>query len=258
MKTHTADFRRNLCEAETYAARAREGGADMLLFPEMFLSGFDYEKNLKFLKKPDFSIEGELARIARENKIWLCGSNPHFNPSDSERPFNRMTLFDADGRTAAFYDKVHLFGLFREDRHVGAGSKTTVVDTPFGRIGLAICYDLRFPELFRRLALDGAKLVLFCACFPYPRQEHFTTLVRARAMENQYWLAAANRVGDELLSSGPLRYFGASAVLDPWGEYSAKAPTDEESLIFADISLDEVDKSRRHIDVFADRRPEAY
>ena len=258
MQTGTGRFSENLGRAKNFAARAKDAGADIVLFPEMFLCGFDYAKNLEFLRDGEFSIEDELSNVARENGIWICGSNPHANPEDQKRPFNRMTLFNSDGAIAAYYDKVHLFGLFGEDRHVGAGNRACIAETPFGKIGLAICYDLRFPELFRRMALDGAKIVLFSACFPYPRDSHFDTLVRARAMEEQCWFAAANRVGEERLPSGLLKYFGSSAILTPNGDYAAKAPKDEEALIFSDVSLEDVEKVRRHIDTFSDRRPDVY
>ena len=158
-----------------------------------------------------------------------------------------------DGAEIAHYDKIHLFGMFREDRHVGAGREVVAAGTPFGKIGFAVCYDLRFPELFIRLARAGAKLAVICAAFPHPRSEHWRVLCRARAIENQFFVAAVNQCGEESLPGGTAKYCGLSAVFDPWGEIVAECPPDAESLAFADIDLSEADEIRAKMPVLSDR-----
>ena len=252
MNVKRGEFRENLSRAGEMARAARAGGAQLAVFPEMFASGFDYKKNAEFLESSPRAIEVEMSRIARENSIAAAGSVPHICAGGG-LPRNRLCLMGPDGAEIAHYDKIHLFGMFREDRHVGAGRETVVADTPFGKIGFAVCYDLRFPELFIRLARAGAKLAVICAVFPHPRSEHWRVLCRARAIENQFFVAAVNQCGEERLPGGTAKYCGLSAVFDPWGEIVAECPPDAEALAFADIDLSEADEIRSKMPVLSDR-----
>lgn len=254
MNVKRGGFAENLARAGQMARAARARGAELVVFPEMFASGFDYGKNAEFLENSPRAIGEGVSRIARENSVSVAGSVPHAAPGGG-LPRNRLCLVGPDGREIAHYDKIHLFGMFREDRHVGAGRKVVAADTPFGRIGFAVCYDLRFPELFVRLAGLGAKLVIVCAAFPHPRSEHWRVLCRARAIENQFFVAAVNQCGEEALPGGTAKYCGLSAVFDPWGEAVAECPPDEESLAFADIDLSEADEVRAKMPVLSDRVP---
>jgi predicted amidohydrolase len=133
------------------------------------------------------------------------------------------------------------------------------VNTPWGPAGLSICYDIRFPELFLSYALEGAKLVFSPAAFPHPKLHHWKALVRARAIENQMFMIAANQVGGEDLGAdGTLTYVGNSAVIDPWGETVIEGPEDKEELLTGEIDISRVDEIRNKMKVFRDRRPDVY
>ena len=171
---------------------------------------------------------------------------------------NTSFLFGPDGSLAASYNKIHLFSLFHEDRAIGAGNELCVVDTPWGLTGLSICYDLRFPELFRSYALRGVCLQVCSAAWPHPRQEHWRVLTRARAIENQVFMLAVNRVGsEEIASQGTTSYCGSSAVIDPWGTSVIEAE-EHECLLTARIDTALCAEARKHIPVLRDRRPDAY
>jgi predicted amidohydrolase len=128
-----------------------------------------------------------------------------------------------------------------------------MIGTAWGMVGLAICYDLRFPELFRAYALAGTHTVIIPAEWPNPRMAHWQTLLRARAIENQMFIIACNRVGQ----SGNTTFFGRSCIIDPWGETIVEAG-EQAILLTADIDIDVVDTVRKKIPVFADRRPDLY
>src|SRR5919199_1017318 len=152
--------------------------------------------------------------------------------------------------TPGTFDAVSAMG---EHRFVTSGEEVVVCDAPWGRTGLAICYDLRFPELFRRLVDDGALLVLLPAEWPHPRLEHRKVLVRARAIENQCVMVAANAAGTQ----GRYHFCGHSAVIDPWGVALAEAG-EEETVLTATIDLGEVTRVRERFPVLKDRRPELW
>ena len=202
-------------------------------------------------------LSERIAALARRHRIWINGSLP--SVTEEGRIANTSIIFNAEGERAGVYLKVHLFSLLQEDRHLAAGDSLTVVDTPWGKIGLSICYDIRFPELFRSYALQGARLVLSPVAFPHPRLDHWQVLSRARAIENQMFLLGVNRVGSEDFGpDGVVRYFGNSVLIDPWGKLLLEASESEEELLTASIDLYEADELRLRMRVLADRRPELY
>jgi predicted amidohydrolase len=139
------------------------------------------------------------------------------------------------------------------------GDCLTIAETPWGRIGLSICYDLRFPELFRTYALHGARAVLSPSAFPYPRISHWKVLVRARAIENQMYVIGVNQVGSEDFGAdGSVTYFGDSCIIDPWGDKVVEAGETSEELLTASIDLDEADEIRHRMTILSDRRPDLY
>jgi omega-amidase len=154
---------------------------------------------------------------------------------------------------------VHLFTLFGEEKHVQAGEGLITADTELGRIGCSVCYDLRFPELFRKCALDGAEVQVLPAAFPHPRLVHWRTLVQARAIENQSYFIATNQCGIESHGTtvGEVHYFGHSMVVDPWGEILLEAG-EEEGVYLTDIDISLVAKVREHLTALNDRKPELY
>lgn len=251
------DFEQNIESASRFARDAKLANAQLVVFPEMFLCGFNYKKNVEYLKANGTLAETQLCEIAKTNDISICGSVPHLNGGD-EIPSNRFLFISSKGEIIASYDKIHLFSVFRENKYVKSGDEIVVANTPFGKIGFAICYDIRFPDIFVRMAKRGAKVIIVSSAFPHPRSEHWRILSRARAIENQCFVIAVNRSGTEKFGNNEVKYFGMSAVIDPWGTVLAESPQDTESLTIVDINLDEVDNIRSQIPAFQDRREDIY
>ena len=256
--TDQGNFESNIARAADMSQQASKAGAKLIVFPEMFLFGFNYKLNRDFLNERGGAAETELCRIAKGNDICICGSVPHIESGDM-LPSNRLLFIGNGGNILSHYDKIHLFGIFNENKYVKPGNEIVVSDTPVGRIGFAICYDIRFPDIFVRMAKRGAKLIIVSAAFPHPRSEHWRILCRARAIENQCFVVAVNRSGQERFGSGEVKYFGLSPIIDPWGGIVAEAEEDaENALAIADISLDDVDDIRSQIPSFSDRRDDIY
>jgi len=238
----------NLHKALDGLRRARENGASLAVLPEMWSTGYDY-KRLAALAEETPRVLDALGRLSAELEMVVVGSLPEKKESTL---YNTAYVVDC-GNIAGSYRKLHLFSTMGEDRFLGAGDRTLVVPTSVGRLGVAICYDLRFPELFRKLALEGAEVLCLPAEWPKPRQEHWRTLLRARAIENQLFVAAANCCGPQ----GKLDFFGMSLLISPRGEILAEAgETDTE--LTALFDFEEMATYRFQIPCFRDRRPEIY
>ncbi|MHC9538350.1 MAG: nitrilase-related carbon-nitrogen hydrolase [Vulcanimicrobiota bacterium] len=247
---------KNLEKAEALTAEAARRGSQLIVFPEMWTTGFEWEY-LKRAKEEHRRSAEQLAAMARRHRIWMAGSIAM--PDEEGKVANTQILFDDRGEKAAIYSKTHLFSLFHEDQHLTAGTHLTVADAPWGMTGLSICYDIRFPELYRTYALKGVKLVLSPMAFPYPRLEHWKILVRARAIENQLFFVGVNQVGSEDMgSTDHVTYFGTSCIIDPWGKTVVEAGENDEMLLTATIETDYVDEVRQKMRVLPDRRPDLY
>jgi omega-amidase len=247
----------NLATARAMAATAAERGSDLLLLPELWGSGYDLSRSDLHATPLDEGLFAEMAGMARAHGMWVGGSllgYPESAAGGQQRPWNLFALYGPDGKRAAHYGKLHLFRLMHEEQWLAAGSSPTLVAGPWGQAGLAVCYDLRFPELFRHYALAGARLILLPSEWPHPRLQHWRTLLRARAIENQCFVAASNRAGED--DSGT-RFLGHSALLDPWGEAIVEGG-EETGLLTATIDLSQVDTVRAKIPVFEDRRVDLY
>jgi omega-amidase len=249
-----SDPEANLAKAEPLVAEAARRKSDLICFPEMWTTGFNWDYNRRTAADHGGTAE-RIADMARRHAIWINGTMPEM--CGEGRLSNTSFLFGPDGRQAGVYRKAHLFSFMGEDRHMEPGSSICMADTPWGGTGLAVCYDLRFPELFRTYALRGAQLVLLPAAFPHPRLEHWRVLVMARAIENQMFVAAINQVGKETLSEGAVTYFGNSMIVNPWGGIIAEAG-EEEALVTATIDTDMVDEVGGKMRGLQDRRPDLY
>jgi len=246
----------NLRKGEALIAEAARRGSDLVCFPEMWTTGFHWETNRR-LARSHQEIIGRIGNMARHYGIWINGSMLALN--EQGKVSNTSILFDGEGKPAGLYRKTHLFSLLHEDEHMAAGQSLTTVDTPWGKAGLSICYDIRFPELFRTYALKGVKFVLVPMAFPYPRLEHWKILVRARAIENQMFMIGINQVGRENFGAdGWVTYFGDSVIIDPWGQTIVEAGETDEMLLTATIETDRVDEIRGAMTVLRDRRPDLY
>ena len=249
----------NVRDAVRLADRAAAEGARLIALPEYLqYRGSDdgYRASARPIPGP---FSAAFGAVARERKVWiLAGSLAESGPAD--RPYNTSILIDPTGAIAATYRKIHLFDVAiqdgpvdRESDRVTAGDRAVLADIEGIRLGLSICYDLRFPELYRALAAAGAEILAVPANFlERTGRDHWEVLLRARAIENAAYVIAPAQIG------GPPRVpaHGRSMVIDPWGTVIAQAP-DEVAIIHAELDLDRVASIRRQIPVLANRRPDA-
>jgi omega-amidase len=242
MEIRHGDGAANLACAELNCAEAASRCSDLLLLPELWCTGLDYNRAAEHARG---DTAGVMADLARRHRLHLYGS---IFMQRQGGICNTGVLFDSNGKLIAEYSKVHLFRPMGEDR-MQAGDAAVVAETQWGLAGLAICYDLRFPELFRRHVDDGAKLVLIVAEWPRARLAHWPTLLRARAIENQVYVIACNAAGE----SNGVRFAGHSCVIDPWGETVVEGGEDAEH-VTAEIDVGRVDEVRRSFPVLGDRR----
>lgn len=242
------DVDANLDYVRAALRRVAGQGASLVVLPEMWSSGFAY-KTLNELARRTAGIVEELLGLSRELKLVIVGSMPE---PHGGKVYNTIYVTD-NGRLAGTYRKMHLFSLLGEDKAFDSGDYWLLADTSLGKIGVIICYDLRFPELSRRLALEGADLICVPAQWPKPRQEHWRTLLRARAIENQLFVVACNSCGP----IGKLDFFGMSMIIDPKGELMAEAG-EAACEINATLDMQLMADWRAQIPCFNDRRPELY
>jgi predicted amidohydrolase len=242
------DVDANLAYVRDALPRVARQGANLVVLPEMWSSGFAY-KNLNELALRTAGIVDELLVLSREYKLVIVGSMPEPN---GDKVFNTVYVVD-NGKLNGVYRKIHLFSLLGEDRAFSGGDSWLLADTSIGKVGVMICYDLRFPELSRRLALEGAQVICMPAQWPKPRQEHYRTLLRARAMENQLFVVACNSCG----ITGKLDFFGMSMIIDPKGELLADGGESEGEII-AELDMQIMSDWRAQIPCFNDRKPEIY
>lgn len=240
----------NWGRATALATQAAAAGAQLLLLPELWSTGYDLRHAGRHATPTDQGMFTAVTELARRHDITIIGSC--LSQMGEGRYGNTLTVATPAGQTAV-YSKLHLFRLMQEEQYLTAGDAPVLVDGPWGRAGLAICYDVRFPELFRGYALAGAQVIFLPAEWPHPRLAHWQILTRARAIENQLYVVACNRVGQ----SGATRFCGHSCVINPWGETVVEGD-ETEGVWLAEIDLAQVAEIRQRIPVFADRRPEVY
>lgn len=221
----------------------------MAIFPELWAVGFfsfdQYERSSELLGH----FQGELSRVARQMGIWLHGGS-----FVEKRPggdlHNLSLLYTPTGELRSSYRKIHLFGFeSKESQLLTPGEELSLVPTELGQCSLSTCYDLRFPELYRAYGEMGATVHLVTSAWPFPRLEHWLTMVRARAVENLSYVVACNAAGT---TRGSV-LLGNSVVVDPWGTPCARAG-EEEEVLFARIDPAKVDEVRRRFPALTDRR----
>jgi predicted amidohydrolase len=247
----------NLRAARDLLERAAAAGADFAMLPEYV----DYLGPSAGAPKPE-PIDGEFATFfadaARDLGIWVHAGSFHEIGPDSDRTYNTSLIFGRDGTLAATYRKIHLYDVeipgrvsYQESRTVAPGSELITASIDGVPFGLSICYDLRFPELYRRLAVDGATVLVVPAAFMmHTGRDHWEVLLRARAIENQCYVLAAGQIGDH----EPHRTcFGRSMVIDPWGTVVAQAP-DTIGITVADLDFERLSVVRAELPSLANRR----
>jgi predicted amidohydrolase len=231
-------------------AEFADRGIRLALLPEMWAGGFDYDRLADHARETPRVLE-RVGELAIRHRMVIGGSYPEADPAG--RIFNTFYLLDADGRIAGRYRKVHLFSMTGEDRFFHAGNRPVVCDTALGRIGLMVCYDLRFPELCRILALMGAELVLVPAQWPDVRIDRWDMLCQVRAMENQLYLLGVNRCGVD----GRTTFGGRSALVDPTGALLDRAEAGPK-VISGTVDPERLSTVRDRMPCLKERVPAAY
>ena len=250
----------NLDKAKYLIGKAAENGAEMVVLPEMFNCPYDTSKFRDYAESrfKSKSLEA-VSSTATEHDIYLvAGSIPELL---DKKLYNSCFIFNKNGDVLDFHRKMHLFDVdipgvvFKESEIITAGDTVTVVETPPLKIGVAICYDLRFPELFRLMALKGADIMVVPGAFNMTTGPvHWETTIRARAIDNQTYVAAVSPSSNTDLSYVA---YGHSMVVDPWGNVVAQAGVDEE-IIYASIDKNYIQKLRNELPLLKNRREDVY
>lgn len=260
--TSCSDVKKNLVVAEQFIREAVEKGARLIVLPEMFaIMGIDQMDKVNVREKAGHgSIQDFLAEQAKKYGVWLVGGTiPVVVETTDEKVYAACFLYDDQGRVVSRYDKIHLFDVnlsatresYHESKTTVPGDKVIVVSTPFGKLGLAVCYDIRFPELFRTMHDQGVDMIVLPSAFTGTTgSAHWEVLVRARAIENQAYMITAAQTG---VHENGRKTWGHSMIVDPWGVVMASLSFDE-GVVVADIDLDYARKVREEFPVLAHRR----
>lgn len=255
------DIQANLEQAERLLKQAAAGGAQLAVLPENFAAmGGDMLALARAEQSGDGPIFSWLAQQAKNLGLWIvAGSLPLLQRADDSKPAAACLVFDDQGQQRVRYDKLHLFdaavadghGQYRESDSYNPGHALQVIDTPVGRLGLSICYDLRFAGLYSALRDLGAELISVPSAFTKVTGEaHWEVLLRARAIENQCYVLAANQGGRHGRSR---ETYGHSMIIDPWGEVLASAQQGEQ-LVLAEVSAERLQQVRQSIPVCQHQR----
>lgn len=245
MDCQSGKVKENLDKAESMLKKARERGAILSVLPELFNVGYQ----LDIIKDLEYSFNettNQISKISKELGMYIaagvlekCGNNY----------YNSVLVYNNHGKLIEVYRKINLFSLSNEKDVFLPGNEIKMFQINDFKFGVLICYDLRFPELSRKYLEEGCSALLISSAFPSPRLEHWNILLKARAIENQVYVIASNRVGMD----GSLRFVGNSCIIDPWGEVLMKRNEEEEDVLVYGICKNEVDKVRSLIPCSKDK-----
>jgi deaminated glutathione amidase len=250
------DRERNIAQAGQLIGEAARDGAQLVLLPEYFcFMGFKDTDKLALRETPhDGPIQQFLSDAAREHRVWVIGGTLPLTSPEPGRVLNTTLVFDPTGAQVARYDKIHLFSFekgeesFDEARTICPGCEVRTFDAPFGRVGLSVCYDLRFPELYRKMG--DCALIVVPSAFTYTTgKAHWETLLKARAVENQCYVLAAAQGGKH---ENGRRTWGHSMLIDPWGEILA-VREEGAGVVAGSIDLARVDEVRQSLPAYRHR-----
>lgn len=254
------DKAENLARAAKEIQRAARDGAELAILPEMFCCPYSNASFRANAEEAGGRIHTAMAEAARKAGLWLvAGSMPELADG---KIYNTSFVFDSSGHQVAFHRKVHLFDIdvqggqrFFESETLSAGNRATVFDTPFGRLGLCICFDIRFPELARVMALAGAQAMIVPAAFNLTTgPAHWELAFRQRAVDNQFFTLGVAPARDE---EGTYVSYGNSIACDPWGTVIARAGSGEEQLL-VELDFSRNEAVRRQLPLLSARRPAVY
>lgn len=236
---------------EGIAVIVREQSPDVVVLPELWNTGFVPKMAAELARGQRERLCPWMSEIAMRYNIVLVGGS--IANELHGRVYNTSFVFDRDGVMLAEYNKVHLFSPSHEDEVFTAGDSLATFTIDSRRAAVVTCYDIRFPELIRSAALEGIEVLFVVAAWPHPRQDHWDILLKARAIENQIFVVAANTVG----TAGKVTFCGHSIVLDPWG-YTLAQAGEVEAMLTAELPFMLRDEAKKKINVMADRNPSVY
>ena len=250
----------NLTEAGRLISKAVDAGAELVVLPENFAILGDDSDQVKHCEQVgEGPIQRFLAEQADKHRVWIVGGTIPLASADDARVRAACIVFNDKGEQVGRYDKVHLFDVhleenqetYHESATIEPGNDITVLDTPFGRLGLAICYDLRFPELFRRMVDEGVDMFAVPASFTaITGKAHWEALIRARAIENLSYVLASAQGGYHVNGR---ETHGHSMVVDPWGMVLDELPSGS-GFVIADVDIDRIRNIRRNFPVLEHRK----
>lgn len=245
------DVSANLERAEQLIREAASQGAQVVLLQELWSTGYDLSQVNQLADPEGQTVEALMSRLARELNLHIVAGAIALKRE--ERTYDTVLMFDPSGQRVLEYDKAHLFTVTGEENYFQSGSEIPMVEIMGVKCAVMICYDIRFPELARQLALAGAQVLFVPAAWGNPRLHHWRTLNTARAIENQMFVISCNgldRIGEASLC-------GNSMIIDPWGEVLLETG-EQEGVFVQEIDLSMVADVRQRVPVFKDRRPELY
>ncbi len=246
------DVAANRAKAQALIAEGLARGAELIVLPEMWTTGYQLA-DIHLLAEPENGPTVTMLRqTARENGVEIIAGS--IAEAAGGKVYNTAYAIGKDGGIVAKYRKIHLIGLMDEEKYISRGETKCLFPLSFGLSGMIICYDLRFTELPRTLALAGCQVLFVPAEWPAVRGSHWLALNIARAIENQLYVIAVNRVGSDI---GNL-FFGHSLIVNPWGEILVEGSATGEEVLVTDVDFAVGAEIRSRIPVFADRRPECY
>lgn len=253
----TPDVARNIATARRLIEHAAAQGADLVLLPEYWsIMGMQDTDKLAVAEAMGHGpIQRFMQEIAHHHKLWLIGGTLPLQSTDTGKVLNTTLAYNPQGDCVARYDKIHLFGFnngqesYDESRSIAHGEQVGHFEAPFGRVGLSVCYDLRFPELYR--AMGHCALIVVPAAFTYTTgQAHWEILLRARAIENQCYVLAAAQGGTH---ENGRRTWGHSMLVNPWGEITAVVP-EGEGIVTGELDLQEISRIRQNLPALQHRK----
>jgi predicted amidohydrolase len=246
MASFKGDFLKNRTTIKSLIEQASAQKAEVLVTPELSNVGYD----LSILNNLEYNFQDEVSyysNLARQYGITLALGLLEVEGTDL---YNSLVVIDAAGNIQSKYRKNNLFPLGKEDKVFKKGSLPAWFNHGDFKIGLSICYDIRFPELYRAYLENDCNVIIVSSAFPFPRLEHWTTLLKAHAIMNQAYVIASNRIGID----GKLQFLGNSCIIDPWGEMIASFSDKEEGILTGSIELPRIDEVRNKIPAFSDRK----
>lgn len=252
----THEVKANLETAKTLIAQAANNGAKLIVLPEMFAIMGQTSTDKIFVKEKFGAgeIQSFLSAQAKQHNVWILGGTIPIESGVEKKVRAASILYDDQGNVAARYDKIHLFDVelsssetYKESDTTEPGNELVVVDTPVGKLGIGVCYDVRFPEMFRYLFNQGAEIIALPSAFTVKTGEaHWELLTRSRAVENFCYVIGAAQGG---MHTNGRKTYGNSLIIDPWGSVIAKNEGINPGVVYGDIDLEELYKIRKSIPV---------